>query len=120
MNRAQHRALLLAAVLLVGACTPIGKMSHDMDNAIRSASTKADHETLAAHYEEEAKALQAKAVKHEDLAKAYTQLSQSDVTRNSADMAKHCATLASTYRQAAAENLALAKEHHESAAAAPK
>jgi hypothetical protein len=104
------------ALLSVSACTPVGKMTHDMDTIIQSATTKADHEALAAHYEQEAKALQDKAVEHRKMAQTYA---SSGWPRNRG-LAEHCETIASAYQTAAKENLALAKEHRELAEAAPK
>ena len=64
--------LMFAVLALVGACTPIGKMPHDMTAAIESATTKADHDALARHYQDEAKALQAN--ENLELAKQHTEL----------------------------------------------
>jgi hypothetical protein len=105
-----------AALLLISACAPVGKMPHDMDTMIQSATTKADHEALATHYEQEAKALQAKAADHRRMAQAYTQ----GYARTKTSLAQHCGQLASTYEQAARENLELAKQHRQLAEEAPK
>lgn len=118
MNRWLGRTVMLGALVLVGGCTSIGKMTHDMDAMIQSASTKADHEALAAHYEQEAKALQAKAVEHEQMERAYA--NQVGYARGKGNLPQHCRMLAAKYREAAGENLELAKEHHQLAAAAPK
>ena len=119
MRTAIGGALILGAVLvLVGACTPAGKMTHDMAPAIQSATTKADHEALAAHYEQEAKELQAKAAAHQDMARSYER-SGGYVSAKS-NLIQHCRDLSARYREAANENLALAKQHRELAAEAPK
>ena len=94
------------------------KMTHDMEPLIRNARTKADHEALAAHYEEEAKALEGKAAEHERFAQVYA--GQLDSPRVKLNQPQHCRNLAAKYREAAAENLELAKEHHQLAEAAPK
>jgi hypothetical protein len=106
-----------AALLLIGSCTSVGKMPHDMDTVIQSATTKADHEALASHYDEEAKALQDKAVEHQKMAQAYT---GSVYTRTKTSLPQHCASLAAKYQEAANENLELAKQHHALAEEAPK
>jgi hypothetical protein len=100
-------------------------MTHDMAGQVESARTKADHEALAAHYEQEAKELQDKAARHERTAKAYAR----DPYRASGPRSRptpppspfqHCEALASSYRKAAAENLELAKVHRQLAEEAPK
>ena len=104
------------ALLSMSACTPIGKMTHDMDAMIRNARTKADHEVLATHYEQEAKALQDKAAEHRKMAQAYA----SSGWPRTRGLTEHCDVLARGYQDAAKENLALAKEHHELAEKAPE
>jgi hypothetical protein len=113
------KAVLVSGAVLLSmeACTSVGKMPHDMETVIQSATTKADHEALAAHYEQEAKALQDKATEHERMAQAYT---KSVYPRMKTSLAQHCATIATKYREAAKENRELAREHHELAAEAPK
>ena len=109
---------MVGIVTLVGACSPIGKMTHDMDQAVQSASTKADHEALAVHYEQEAKALQAKAVEHDKMAESYSKVGYAASAK--ANLPQHCRQLVSRYREAARENLELARLHRELSAAAPR
>ena len=118
MNEVWRAVLVVGLLTLVGACSPIGKMTHDMDKAILGASTKADHEALAAHYEQEAKALQAKAVEHDIMAASYSKPGYAASPK--ADLPQHCRQLASRYREAARENLELARSHRELAAGAPR
>ena len=111
--------LISGAVLLsMGACTPVGKMTHDMDAMIQSATTKADHEALAMHYEQEAKALQAKAAEHRAMAQAYAKSTLYGKMKSS--LLQHCDILASEYQTAADENLELAKQHRRLVEGAPK
>jgi len=77
---------------------------------IAAATTAADHEAIAAAYEKEATALEAKAREHEQMAKAYSSAG-SKKGMDSASMHAHCATLAKQYSEAAAENRELAKQH---------
>ena len=112
-------ALLSGAVLLlISACAPVGTMTHDMDTMIERATTKADHEALATHYEQEAKALQAKAADHRRMAQAYAKSGGYAVAK--INLPQHCEALASRYDEAAGENLALAKQHRQLAEEAPK
>src|SRR5262245_17861364 len=118
MNGSWRAVLVVGVLTLVGACTPIGNITHDMDKVVAGASTKADHDALAAHYEKEAKALEAKAVEHEQMAQSYAKPGYAASAK--ANLPEHCRQLASTYRVAARENLELAKGHRELGAAAPR
>jgi hypothetical protein len=119
MRRLAGGVLLSGAVLLsISACAPVGTMTHDMDTMIRGATTKADHEALATHYEQEAKALQAKAADHRRMAQAYAKTGGYVVTK--AQLPQHCEALASRYEEAVGENLELAKQHRQLAEGAPK
>ena len=74
------------------------------------AKSKADHEALADAYEQEAKALDAKAAEHEALAKTYAKLGN---LRNKPGLIAHCASLVDQYRAAAKETRELAQVHRE-------
>jgi len=109
--------LLVAAALVTerGAWSidpqhPIG----DIDKMIEGAKTKSDHEALAAHYEAEAKALEAKAADHQEQAKAYERAGRYPAVKGGG--VQHCNSLVFKYRDAAQENRELAKMHHELAA----
>jgi hypothetical protein len=119
MKRLAGGVLILGGVLLlISACAPVGKMTHDMDTMIQRATTKADHQALATHYEEEAKALRTKAADHRRMAQAYVKGGGYAVTK--ANLPQHCEALASTYDKAASENTELAKQHRQLAEGAPK
>ena len=108
----------LAALLLVSACArPVGKMAHDMDTMIQNASTKADHEALATHYEQEVKALQGKAADHRRMAEAYA---KNGYIKTKTNLVQHCNLLTSKYQEAASEYSELAKQHRQLAAEGPK
>ena len=107
-----------AALLLITACAPIGKMTHDMDALIQGATTQADHQALATHYEDEAKALDAKAADHRRMAQAYAKSGGYPLGKG--NLLQHCESLAATYAKAAGENLALAKQHRQLAQGVPK
>jgi hypothetical protein len=93
-------------------------MTHDMGPRIQEAETKADHEALAAHYEEEAARLQDKAIEHRRMAKVYARGIVYRARRNT--LVEHCEFLASKYQEVAGETLGLAKLHRQFAAEAPK
>ena len=77
---------------------------------IAAASTPAQHEAIAAAYDQEAAQLEAKAKEHEKMAQAYSS-GGSKKGMESASMHAHCAKLAKQYADAAKENRELAKEH---------
>ncbi len=108
-----------AFILLASGCSE--KMAHHSDamhkkmtEAVEQASSKLDHEQLAASYDEEAAVLLNKARKHEKLASAYERTDNSKMALG-ADAARHCRSIAKKYREAAAENSALAKLHRQQA-----
>jgi hypothetical protein len=97
-----------AAILLSGgamAAEPVATPAQ-----IAAATTPADHEAIAAAYDKEATALDAKAREHEQMAKAYSSAAAKK-GMDSAAMHAHCAKLAERYSEAAAENRELAKQH---------
>ncbi len=118
MKSLASAVVMSGVVLLISACAPVGKMAHDMDTMIQSAATKADHNALATHYEEEAKALQDKATEHRRMEQAYAK--SGGYVQSKTNLLQHCDVLASKYQEAANENLELAKQHRRLAAGAPK
>ena len=54
---------LVAMLSLLGSCT-INPHSMDMTQAVQSARTRSDHESLAKHYDDAAKDMQATATEH--------------------------------------------------------
>jgi hypothetical protein len=77
---------------------------------IEAAKTPADHEAIAAAFDQEAARLEALANDHEKMAHTYRSMS-SKKGMASASMHAHCAKLAKRYQEAAQENRELAKEH---------
>lgn len=87
-----------------------------IERTIRMANSKADHESLAAHYENEAKELQAKAQEHVEMSKAYAGTHMI----NKHDLENHCKRIAQRYTDAARESLEMAKIHRDLADKADK
>jgi hypothetical protein len=83
----------------------------DIDKMIEGANTKSDHEALAAHYEAEAKALEAKSADHERMREAYERAGRYPAWKGG--LVQHCNILILKYREAAQENRELAKMHHQ-------
>jgi len=94
MTRSVNGGLIVGMMLVVTACAPVGKVALEMGPMIESARTKADHEALAAHYEQEARALQDTAATHERMAQAYQ---RSDYGKIGTTLIQHCEFLARTY-----------------------
>ena len=103
--------LLLTLGLLTG-CSEMNPHPMDMTQAVQSATSKADHEALAKHYEEAAKELQLKADEHKKLlsqyhAKSYLYGKQAQSIEN------HCDVLIRAYEKVADANLNMAKMHRQ-------
>ena len=110
-------SLALAAILgLLGSCT-INPHSMDMTQAVQSAKSRGDHESLAKHYEDAAKEMQAKAAEHKKMLAQY-EANKALYGKHASSLISHCQGLVRIYEQAAAENTAMAKSHQEMAAEA--
>jgi hypothetical protein len=79
---------------------------------IEAAKTPADHEAIAAAFEQEASRLEELAKEHEKMADTYRPASSKKHVA-SASMRAHCLSLATKYKEAARENRDLAKEHRQ-------
>jgi len=96
----------------MSACAEMNPHPMDMSQAVQSASSKADHEALAQHYEEAAKDMQAKVEEHKKLLSQYQSKSYL-YGRQAEDFKAHCLRLIDVYEKAAAENLEMAKMHRQ-------
>lgn len=119
--KTQVKWLVLSILGVLAACSPTGQVSkpsmeHPMEQWVASAKTRADHEALAAHYEQEAQMLQQKAEEHRKSAQTYSGSVYGG--KLGAVAASHCLALARNYQRAAEENLELAKLHRQMAAEA--
>ena len=108
--------LLALSLSLGGYALSAGQESSSLVQKIESAKTRADHEALAAFYEQEAKTAQAKAEQHQEMAEHYKK--GFGYGNSKATLIQHCNYIARKYQEAAKENLALAKLHRELAAKA--
>lgn len=105
---------ILAATMLAGAVAtaPSPGIAGDLADVVEmveSAQTRADHEALAMHFEQEAAAARAKAEQHARMAAGYKKLGGAQVEKLHLD--RHCRSLAKAALRAAEENDALAKAH---------
>jgi hypothetical protein len=89
----------------------------DMTQAVQSAKTGSDHESLARHYEDAAKDMQAKAAEHKKLLAQY-ETNKSLYGKQASSLISHCQGLVRIYEQAAAENMSMVESHRQMAAEA--
>jgi len=82
---------------------------------IEAAKTSADHEVIAASYDNEAARLEAMAKKHEAMARSYRAAAAGSKGANPAAMSAHCNKLITQYKAAAQENRDLAAAHRQMA-----
>ena len=116
MNRFTAGVLMAMVVGLTSSCS-IDPHRMDMTQALQSAKSRSDHESLAKHYEDAAKEMRAKADEHKKLLAQYQK--NKDLYRKQAqDLINHCQGLIRVYEQAAADNLSMAKSHREISAEA--
>ena len=101
----------LASILLVN-CTQDFYQSMDMSVAIQNAKTKADHEALAAHYEQMAHQMQLNVEEHKKNLDEYQALFP-PYDRQFIQLKYHCTQLIKIYTQAEKENLELARLHRQ-------
>jgi hypothetical protein len=105
--------IALGAVLSLAGTRILAAEDFDLDKAIATAKTPADHEAIAAYFDKEAAEAQAKADNHAKMEDAYKKLGTALVEKQHLD--QHCDRLSAAYAQAAKENRALAKAHRDMA-----
>ena len=121
MNTMSRRALLSATALALAAvalpAASADAISHDqLMHMIQTAKTPADHEKIAAVYEQQARADQAAAENHRRMERLYKGIDPTQGGRGSGQMAVHCKNLADNYSRSAQENNSLAELHRKAAA----
>lgn len=118
------RAVFVGVVLQFAAVSPLlvyGNIAlaehHEgmMAEGMMAMETKADHEKVAAMYQDEANLLQDKIAQHERMQKGYQ---AKGGKFGGPSMVNHCKSIVANYNAAIKDNLALAKHHHDMAAAA--
>jgi len=117
MGRTKLALGMFLSVLVIGFNLPtiraFAKHHMSMSDMITMAKTPADHEKLAAHYEQEAKAARAKSEEHKAMADAYRKGGGALIEKLHFD--QHCDGLAKSYASMADEFDALAKAEREAA-----
>ncbi|BBL57540.1 hypothetical protein [Methylomonas koyamae] len=107
---------LILAVGLLSACSEMNPHPMDMSQAVQNATSRADHEALAQHYEEAAKEMQLKVDEHNKLLSQYRSIGYrygrppDDFVEYFID---HCQRLIDVYEKAVEENLSMANLHRQ-------
>lgn len=112
MKNPLHRPMLVCA-LAAALASPLAALGGDlpMDQAIATAKTPADHEAIAARYDTEAAALDAKIKEHTSMANAYKAYGKSGH-----GFEAHCDKLVTALAEARKQYGALGKMHKQMAA----
>jgi hypothetical protein len=103
---------LITTLVLLNGCEGPNPHPMDMSQAVQSASSKADHEALAKHYEEAAAQMQVKVDEHKKLLAQYEAKSYI-YGRQAQDFKAHCEGLINAYEKVVEENLSMAKMHRQ-------
>lgn len=103
---------LLLVLGLLSACAEMNPHPMDMSQAVQNATSKADHEALAKHYEEAAKEMQLKVDEHKKLLSQYQSKSYL-YGRQAQSFKDHCQWLLNAYEKAVEENLSMANMHRQ-------
>ncbi len=109
--------LIIGCVLLVPPGSRAAAQT-DLSAKIASAKTAADHEAIAAEYEQEAKDLDEKAALHADMAKHYGMDQYAHQRKPS--LKKHCEDLSASLKKSAEQAREMAKLHRQMAQQAGK
>jgi hypothetical protein len=109
---------------LVGSSPARALDSADLPKAIENAKTAADHEAIAAYFDERAKDARAAATRHREMGAVYkkrppTSLKSGGGHAFHVQMGEHCDDLVKSYEQAAKDYEAMAASHRAEAKAAP-
>ena len=118
MKRRLVVCILVLATALLAQPASRADAEADLIAKVAAAKTAADHEAIAAEFEQEAKDLEGKAAFHADLAKHYA-MNQSAHTIKPR-LEKHCENLSASLKKAAEQAKEMAKLHHELAKKAPQ
>lgn len=117
------RTLIILCMLTFGAALFVlspgrANAQADLGAKVAAAKTAADHEAIAAEFEQEAKELQSKATLHGDMAKHYAMEQYAHTTKP--NLKKHCENLSADLKKAAEQAREMAKLHHQLAQKAGK
>lgn len=118
MKRMLVISLLMIAGTYVAGPARRADAQADLPAKIAAAKTAADHDAIAAEFEQEAKDLDAKAALHADMAKHYGMDQYAHQKKPS--LKNHCENLSASLKKAAEQAREMAKLHHDLAQKAGK
>lgn len=104
----------LAVVGLLASCAQTDPHPMNMTQMIQDAKTHDDHEALAKHYEDAAKAMQAEVEEHKKWLDKY-QTKSYLYGKQAQSLKDHCQALINTYQQAEKANRDMAADHRQMA-----
>lgn len=110
MKNLVSRLVVLGLVGLLTSCAQINPHPMDMAQAVKKATTRADHEALVKHYEDAAKEMQSKADERKKILEEY-ESHTAYYGKRAQDLTSHTQAIISAYEQAAQANLDMAKSH---------
>jgi hypothetical protein len=116
MNKKLYWVLISVPIAVVACTTPLPHTPHtkEVKTLMQSAKTAADHEALAAHYEEDAKMLEEKADEHKKILNEYQEKPYL-YGKGYVGFDVHCQRLIDLYTKGAEQSLAMAKMHRQMA-----
>lgn len=106
-------AIFVALGLLVACTQQITHPTHPIDIALENAKTKADHEALAAHYEQTAEEMRQKEGEHKKILDDFLTHKHKYSKLAVRGFEGHCKKLIRIYGEAVVSNLDMAKLHRE-------
>jgi hypothetical protein len=104
----------ILGALALSACAHIDPHPMDMSGLVHSATTKADHNALARHYEAAAEAMRAQVQEQKNGLAEYREHGYY-YGRQTEDLKEHTEALVRVYEEAAEANMNMAKAHREMA-----
>ena len=102
----------LFALGLLAGCAEMNPHPMDMTQAVQNAESKADHEALAKHYDDEAEVMQLKVDEHKKLLSQYESKAYL-YGRQAQDLKTHCYSLINSYEKAVEANRKMAEMHRQ-------
>jgi hypothetical protein len=117
-----HAVLVVVTLTFAGVVAAHALDSADLPKAIENAKTPADHEAIAAYFDEQAKEARATADMHRQMGGAYRKRPPTSPKGGGSDtfgtrMRGHCEDLVSKYEQVAKDDEAMAAAHRAEAKA---
>lgn len=116
MNKKPYWVLVSVLIAVVACTTPLPHTPHtkEIKALTQGAKTAADHEALAAHYEEDAKMLEEKAEEHKKILSEY-RAKPYLYGKGYVGFDVHCERLIDLYTKSAQQSLEMAKMHRQMA-----